>query len=172
MRLKFGNQYTKAFRWKRNEEWFHNESSNVKMTTKMKLECENYNTIFHYTNQTTQWRINFNYITCHRQKPSNWRFLMFLMSIVGASQSTNPFKAKMIGPVAHPKMKIRPRRPKSGHKGNHRGNVADNRGSEFRTPLRIPYSSALCGRGRSRHRLVIIEPRRYVATEDEVKDQG
>ena len=37
----------------------------------MKLECENYNAILHYTNQTTQWRINFNYITCHWQKPSN-----------------------------------------------------------------------------------------------------
>ena len=39
----------------------------------------------------------------------------------GGQSINRPIKVKIVGPAAHPRMQIRPRRPKSGRKGNHRG---------------------------------------------------
>ena len=89
-------------------------------------------------------------------------------------QSINrPIKVRIVGPVAHPRMHIRPRRPKSGHKGNYREGGVDNIAKvEFRVRPKMPYSSAVCVRGRSGHGFVITGPRSYVTTEDGITDQG
>ena len=36
----------------------------------------------------------------------------------GGQSINRPIKVRIVGSVAHPRMRIRPRRPKSGHKGN------------------------------------------------------
>ena len=53
-------------------------------------------------------------------KPSNLQKILIIHYEICGGQSINrPIKVKIIGPVAHPRMQIRPRRPKSGRKGNH-----------------------------------------------------
>ena len=89
----------------------------------------------------------------------------------GGKSINRPIKVKIVGLAAHPRMQIRPRRPKSGRKGNYRGGVVNITKVEFRIRLRTPYSSAVCVRGRSRRGLVTIGPRNYVTTEDGITDQ-
>ena len=61
---------------------------------------------------------------------------VFYNAICGGQSINKPIKVKIVGPVAHPRMQIRLRRPKSGRKGNHRGE----RGSQYHES-RVPYSS-------------------------------
>ena len=65
-----------------------------------------------------------------------------LRGYCGGQSINRPIKVKIIGSVAHPRMQIRLRRPRTGHKGNHRGEVVNITKVEFRTCPRTPYSSA------------------------------
>ena len=98
---------------------------------------------------------------------------MNVINKCGGQSINRTIRVKIVGLVAHPRMQIRPRRPKSGRKGNHRGGrVVNITKVEFRIRPRTSYSSAVCVRGRSRRGLITIGPRNYVTTEDGITDQG
>ena len=64
---------------------------------------------------------------------------IFKVMFCGGQSINRPIKVKIVGPTAHPRMQIRPRRPKSGRKGNHRGGVVNITKIEFRIRPRTPY---------------------------------
>ena len=89
----------------------------------------------------------------------------------GGQSINRPIKIRIVGPVAHLRMQIRLRRPKSGRKGNYPGGVVNITKVELSIRPRTPYSSTVCVRGRSGCSLVAIGPRNYVTTEDRITDQ-
>ena len=91
----------------------------------------------------------------------------------GGQPINRPIKVRIVGPVAHPRMHIRPRRPSQVIRVITEGGVVVNITKvEFRVRPRTPYSSAVCIRGRSGRGLVITGPWNYITTEDGITNQG
>ena len=90
----------------------------------------------------------------------------------GGHSINRPIKVRIVGPVAHPRRHIRPRRPSQVIGQLPRGVVVNITRIEFCIRPRTPYSSAVCVRGRSGRGFVATGPQNYVTTEDRITDQG
>ena len=91
---------------------------------------------------------------------------------MGGHSINRPIKVRIVGPVAHPRMHIRPRRPSQVIRQLPRGMVVNITRVEFCIRPMMPYSSAIRVRGRSGRGLVATRPQNYVTTEDRITDQG